>query len=406
MKINHKLILIASLIQLLILSTYLHATIPVISNATGTIQQGQDITITGFNMLNEDKTDWMPQFQSGTIYGFEGTYANDVSTYGSDDSNKYNHAPDGEPMEMSYDTTVKLMGTSSYKGRIYGAHSYNASVGLYFDTTLQDIYVRMYSRWYSAGTISIWPLTGCKNLLTGVTDGSEQIYVEPGPLHNPINGYPSDMREYVGGYDVEYFCPYSWYTQNRWYCIEARFKVTIPKEVTVWVDGVQYVDDTNVDATTINGILFNMVNINGTGADFDLTCWTDNFTISSSRINPTCMVEVGNTSTYNELKVVKQALTYLSETSVSFKLDLTGLSTGPYYVWITDNQSNRSSGYELNIYNRRQGSSSSSNSSNCFISSTLSYNYFSQGVAYLVLICLFLKGSLCLFKKVKEYPWQ
>ena len=90
-----------------------------------------------------------------------------------------------------------------------------------------------------------------------------------------------------------------------------------------------------------------MINLGGTGTDFDLYNWTDGFTISTSRVYPSSVIEIGNNSTYALSTKVYQAPTALSDTSVAITCDLTGLGAGPYYLWVTNNKQERSDPYDL-----------------------------------------------------------
>lgn len=111
------------------LANFSQAATPTISNVSGTIATGQTLTITGSTMVDENKTNWGTAYKSGTKYGFEG------SSYTSDG---YYEAPDYTPQERGYDSTVKLMGSKSFKGRIYGnsaggTYTENHSCGLYIE---------------------------------------------------------------------------------------------------------------------------------------------------------------------------------------------------------------------------------------------------------------------------------
>jgi hypothetical protein len=90
-----------------------------------------------------------------------------------------------------------------------------------------------------------------------------------------------------------------------------------------------------------------MINLAETGSDFDLTNWTDGFTISTSRIYCSSIIEIGNSSDYATADKVYQEPIYLSDGSVQIKANLTGLGSGPYYLWVTNNQQERSAPYPL-----------------------------------------------------------
>ena len=131
----------------LLFSNSLYGATPKIFGVAGQIQSGSVLTITGENLVDEDRTNWLPLFKSGTAYGFEG------SNYTSDG---YAPAPDSGRHEPIYDTNIKIAGSKSYQGHIHGAYaggggSNNASSGAYIDTgySRADLYVRLYSRWNS-----------------------------------------------------------------------------------------------------------------------------------------------------------------------------------------------------------------------------------------------------------------
>lgn len=323
------------------------ATTPTISNIAGTIATGQTLTIFGTTMVDENKINWLPIFQSGTLYGFEGTYADQVSLPGWDLNDRYNHAPDADPGEMSFDAAVKLMGNNSYKGRIIGTHSTNASAGLAIDTGINrgDLYVRLYSRWHSAGSISKWPTSHIKMVDMQGNGGTDQMYFQPSAGTNMPTQVNMTYNSASHNYAVNNFLQ-----DNRWYCMEVRFKntTTFPN-FTAWVDSAQ-IDSVSSGLGNLSGIdwiLFGMINLAGTGSDFDLTEWIDAFTVSTSRVYCSSIIEIGNNSNYATAAKVYQEPVFLSDGSIQIKADLTGLGSGPYYLWVTNNRQERSAAYAL-----------------------------------------------------------
>lgn len=307
---------------------------PSISNVTGTVSSGQTLTISGSNLLNENKTNWRSNITSGTNYGFEGANLAADTSYATGGDNT---------TDPVYDSSVKLMGSHSLKCRITGAHSgtggasYVATDGL----SRGDLYIRFYTKWHSAGTTSVWPNGHLKMVDMQGSGGSDQMYFQPdadGNLPSYMNVVYEDTPSKNHLYSVNNF-----YQDNRWYCMEVRWKNTATPNYTAWVDGVQIANISGDlgDLCTMQYILLGMINGADTGSDFDLTEWIDNFALSTSRIYPSTMVEVSNNSTYGSGTVVKQPLTSISDSSVSFVLDTTGLGSGPYYVWVTDNRQAR-----------------------------------------------------------------
>lgn len=311
------------------------AATPQITGVSGTIQSGSVVSISGQSLSDENKSNWLSMFRTGTAYGFEGTtYINDG----------YGAAPDASRAEPIYDTSVKLMGNKSYKGHVTGASANcpvgNRSAGAYVSASGSDIFVRMYSRWYSAGTTSRWPASHIKML--DVQGTGDQLYFQPAAGNN----LPTSMSMTYNGANHNYSVK-NFMQQNRWYCMEARFKWSSPTNFTAWVDGVQLASIDNVSVGTMQYVLFGIINLCETGSDFDLSHWVDNFTVSTSRVYPTSIVEVGNGSDYTTATKVYQEPVMLSDGSIQVKLDLSGLGAGPYYVWVTNNTQSRSAGYSL-----------------------------------------------------------
>jgi hypothetical protein len=318
---------------------------PVISSVSGTCQTGQTIVISGSDLVDEDKAHWAALFRSGTAYGFEG------STYLDDG---YYAAPDANRFEPVYDTSVMIQGNQSYKGRIVGAFSgasytNNASSGAFVDlqeagfSDTSDLYIRLYSRWHSAGSISRWPDSHIKMLDYCCT--GEQWYFQP---DNSIDGttLPTQMNltydSTPHNYDVADFLQ-----NDRWYCTEVHWKTSAPAAYAAWVDGVQIASVSPASSGVADYMMFNMINLRGTGADFDLTNWTDALAISTSRIGCAARVEIGSGSDYGTATKKVQELLYFSDTELRIKADLTGLGSGPYYLWVTNNRQERSAAVQL-----------------------------------------------------------
>ncbi len=315
------------------------AATPTISSVSGTISSGQTITIAGANMVDENKTDWGSAYRTGTKYGFEG------SSYSADG---YGEAPDMNPQERAYDSDVYLMGAKSYRGRIYGNSSScptdNHSSGLY--TTLssdgvsgQDIYVRLYSRWKSTGSGSKWPTSHIKML--DVQGTGAQLYLQPAAG----GSLPNQMNMVYGG--ANHLYPVSNFLQeDRWYCMEARFKWSSPSNFTAWVDGVQLASVNDVSVGSYLYVLFNIINACGF-TNLDLTNWTDAFTISTNRVYPASQIWISNSSTFSTATAVQQEPVYLSDSSVQAKVNLSGLNADPLYLFVTNNRQETNAAYTL-----------------------------------------------------------
>lgn len=339
MTIMHIILRSLLLFSLIILIPIIgYSTTPLITGVTGTVSQGQALTISGSTMIDENKTNWGTAYQSGTKYGFEG------SSYTGDG---YADASDSNSQERGYDTDVKLMGAKSFKGRIYGTSSScptdNHSSGIYIDLSEdgvsgQDIYVRLYSRWNSTGTGSVWPSNHIKML--DVQGTGDQLYFQP----VAGNSLPTQMNMVYDSTNHNYTVA-NFLQEQRWYCMEVRFKSSDTHNMTAWVDGVQLASSTPSSVGSYSYVLFNMINACGF-EDLDLTNWTDNFTVSTSRIYCSTKVEICDSATYSGATCVQQPLTTISDNSIVITADLTGL-TGDKYLYVTNNKQETSSAYNL-----------------------------------------------------------
>jgi len=342
------------LISLLVLLPLLAYAEPTVTSVTGTVGQGSTLTINGTLLLNELKTSWLSDFTTGTKYGFEGT------SYSSDGYDKA--SPDGPEGTYSYDTDVKLAGSKSYKSRLVagqrcaGLTTHSNYLNVLYPEVSYGVYFRGYFRWHSAGSSVKWPTEFLKMV---DSEGSypvgfsNQMYVQPAMVGDGTT-YPSQINLQYNS-EAHNYNVTNWLQDNRWYCVEVRFKSNSPLQFTVWVDGV-LVDDLTTElgsghAGILGWVAFNMINQNIPGGDYDMSCWSDNVTLSTSRIYPSCLVEIGDSPTYASATKVTQALTSISDTSVSFTADLTGLGDGPYYLWITDNRQVSSDPYTLGATN-------------------------------------------------------
>jgi len=317
------------LFQLVILTGLSYATTPLISSVSGAIQTGQTITISGSNLMSEVKTNWIPMFASGTAYGFEGS---------SPTADGYVHGSPGV-----YDATVKLSGSKSYKFSVTGAGSSEiSSADSFYTSGLSEYYMRGYCRWDG----SSWPSTYIKMWLTQNYNASPNIYLQP----QEGSSFPTQFRlfDIYDGSNTYQSIPSGQLQSGRWYCIELHVNSST-RRVDVWIDGTQIFTNLSKSLTTQqdNDFNFGIVNANGLASGQVLTHYEDNLAMSTSRIYPSSKIEVSNNSTYGSGTVVYQEQVFLSDSSVQVKLNLTGLGSGPYYLWVTNNAQGINSAYQL-----------------------------------------------------------
>jgi hypothetical protein len=333
-------IVLASLVSV---PTISFATTPTISNVSGTISSGQSLTISGANLMDENKAYWVTSpvnFASGSGYGFEGASPK-ADCYGSGCSG---FDTGGGGSSAGYSTTVKLSGNQSANFHIQGQHTpdidHNPRAGshVWFDNPLNDYYVRGYVRYDLKG--GTWPTGYIKMFMGG-------YFFQP----NSGSNLPSQMLTLWGDSDgdLRYSnIPNGQMEYGRWYCVEAHRKGTSPGIIETWMDGKQLVSVTTTNGGSTNAPEFGIINLDGTTSAFILDHYVDNYAISrTSRIHCSSSIEIGNSSDYAAATKKYQAPLFLSDGSVQIKADLSGLGSGPYYLWVTNNRQERSQAYPL-----------------------------------------------------------
>ena len=319
-------------------SSVVFAVTPTIVSIAGTLQTGQTITITGTNMVNEVRTNWDPFFtNNANASGFEGVNpgTDGYSTAGSC---------------ASYDTTVKLMGSKSMRLHDEGAHDVNNKGGCYFDYVTQssrglgpaDAYYRVYSRWNNTS----WPDFDIKYWWLG--GSANPVFFNLNPNGGAAPTQIGFLSQGIAGGSFQWFnIPGGAIQNNRWYLIEGhvRRNGSGAYVVELWVDNKQLASmsaTVGVDPNAGGWGWESNTNYWNTNAGFVSDQWQDGFVVSGTRVGPASLIEISNSPTYSAGTKVYQSPLFISENSVQVKVDLTGLGAGPYYVWVTNSQNERS----------------------------------------------------------------
>ncbi|MBI5543025.1 MAG: hypothetical protein HY901_04005 [Deltaproteobacteria bacterium] len=337
------------------LPTAFFAATPTISNVAGTVATGQTLTITGTNMLQENKTNWKPDLQTGSKYGFEGASASADSWL----------CPQANPNYcMSYVTDVKLMGEKSSLAHASGASAENIGGGytIYDSNTGlgQNLYIRFYTRFNAAG--NIWPTSHVKMVDSMGTTGDVgfQYYYQPavngGATPNHMTAVYRDPLEAGNANHLHAIPPGGPLQADRWYCVELQWFAS-PYTFKAWVDGQEVFSASPPHAPALRWLMFGLINLKGTPSNFDLKNWYDSAAVSTSRIYPASVIEVSGDGTNWKY----QEPVYLSETSSRIKLDLAGLAGTSYQLRVTNNQQQTSTVYHLNGSSNRPAPASPTN---------------------------------------------
>ena len=313
------------------------AAAPTISSVTGTVATGQTLTITGTNMVQENTTNWINRFKTGSQYGFEGT---------SPLSDNYCDANTAD-CGCGYDSTTKLMGSKSIKCSVSGASSWPGSGyiedGDAFDLSMNVHYGRTYFRY--TNTSGVWPDNAFKLLLIKGSPNVEALF-QPYPNGgNQETQFELQTTKGGGNSGTQVSFPNNLMQTNRWYLLEWYYNVNVGT-VALWIDKTQTITR-SIDTTNQNYFVFGIVNTFNTPSNFAADVRLDGLTIGNTRINAASAIEMSNNPTYEAGTLKYQEPVYLSDGSVQFKADLTGLGPGPYYLYVTNNGQATSSAYNL-----------------------------------------------------------
>ena len=360
---------------------------PTITSISGTIATGQTITITGTDMEQEQSSSWTSFFTTNpNASGFEGS----------------NPTADGytNQGDASYVTSPVLAGKQAYQLQYIGTGTGYDEVdgGLQFypagmGNNITDMYYRGYVR-FSSSNESIWPTIDFKNWWWGEPGSTNVIFVQPdcpGPA-DWLAAFTAESNPFTFNFPTAF--PFTWDT---WYCMEIHFNNTT-QLMELWVDNQQVVSRTAAYTVTTPDFMQLGINLKGEATGVIIDTFFDNVAVKSGgRVYPSCIVQVSNNATYGSGTVNYCPPVFISDTSVQATLNLTGLGSGPYYLWITDNRQQVSRAYQLGSGSGSGGGDGSGGG--CFISTSVSDSPVSQGATFLVLAGIVLMGIVSLLRK-------
>ena len=302
-------------------------TAPVVSSVSGTAVAGTSITINGSLLVNEDKSHYDSFFVSHpNASGFEGANPNADGWW------------DSGVQKGAYTSAVKLTGAKSavinFVAEGNGVDAGDAIV--FWPNTTSNVYLRTYVRLHRNSS-SGW--FGGQRKMIGYYSNNDTLIMAPDGT-----AWPATWSFFYGGSFHSANNPSGNLAPDRWYCVEW---YTTSSSWTVWVDGVQVMTESSSGGSGQgNGYHFGLFDSDGP-AGLSIDTYYDNMATGSTRLYPLSTVEIGNSSNYATATRRYQAPTFLSDGQVQVTCDLTGLGSGPYYLWVTNSQQQRSAAFPL-----------------------------------------------------------
>lgn len=331
-------------------------TTPVISSVSGTVTTGQALTITGTHMMDESQASWVPFHTTNPTAG----QMQGASLTGMGYDTAHN-------AEWVADTTVKLFGTKSFKNHTSGQvlhllppndDQHGAEFKIFGPAAMgsasvtSDVWQRVYAR-FDVGANGEWPNTFgggsndfkimSKYAATGFwmsLDVPSSIGVPPSGIRLTPNNAPENLHS--NGPTI---------LENRWYCIEVKAPLDSNNHVwQIYVDGTQVYNQDLGQGITFGADQWYgfFINWYSTSPAFDQVIWVNGVAVkNNSRILPSSMIEIGNSSNYATAAKVYQAPEFFSDTSHQCVCNLAGLGAGPYYLFVTNNLGQTSAAFNL-----------------------------------------------------------
>lgn len=317
-------------------------TTPTVSNVSGTIATGQTLTITGTNMVNLNTTNWLAALTNN-----QGSFETAFAAADLPNADGWVMA-DGSPTQTRT-SAIKLFDANSYLSHHAGAEAANHTSMFYnssFAATSPPLYVGLYVRMDLSGGDGSYPDNYRK--IIGFYGGTpaNRAFVD----WNGNAGSAFTQIKITNAVDGTAYgaIPGGVFLQNRWWWVEAKVPSGAPNNHQVWLNNSEVI---NVNWTvspdgTAADLEFD-INHCCTGAGYDCNNYMDGLVVSTARILPASVIEIGNNSDYATATKVYQFPELLSNTSNQCICDLTGLGAGPYWMWVTNNLNERSAAFSL-----------------------------------------------------------
>lgn len=334
-----KKILIAFILVLVLFSQMVFASTPTITNVTGTVATGQTLTITGTNMMELVTTNWRNTAN-------EASFENDTDFTASNfnDDGWYWNTGNSADSKGEYKQDYKIHGNNS----AYLLNDWCSCEGACTSccgnrlTTYEgngtEYYVAGYFRYTGERP------SGYMKFFEAQAGGGNQYF-------QPTGGSSSTITQWIlrdnAGSDVYSYLSCPTITFGQWNHFEVHWKVTSPRVMQAWINGVSLGSITPTHSNSSSWQEIGIPNLCGLTSPEWVGINMDLIAFSNARIYPASKIEISNHLTYGSGTVNWQVPVLISDTSIQITANLTNLGAGPYYLWVTNNGQTRSASYNL-----------------------------------------------------------
>lgn len=298
-------------------------TAPTISSVSGMIETGQILTVSGANLYrggaNENTTGWALTEDEALMKG---------ATPGGDGWTL-------DPSAGNYDGTKRLIvGSKSVRNDTAGETTENHTARFYRSSASLsgDIFFAGYILGQYAG--GVYPDNYRKQLSLYSTPPC--WWLLKGEVGAPFSGMLLDVNGTARG---SVSIPGGGWQDDRWYWIMSRFPANAadPWEGHICNQSVEYVHSVG------NGGLNDEFDTNHAGnpAGFSASHYWNRVILSNQRIYEACKFEVSDDATYGNGTVNYCFPVSIDDGQGQFKLNLSDLGAGPYYLFVTNSRNER-----------------------------------------------------------------
>ena len=324
-----------------------------ISGVSGSVGQGNTLTATGSLLLNRQTANDSPFLAANSNrWSFEGT-----APYGGGGDGFTQ--PGGDPAAgctVNYSSSVKLFGSKSlYMNSVgTGGASSEGQASIHVSPAYvgggnDEYWFRMYCRYA--------PVTNFPNMYMKLLYDFNNAYYVDG------KGSGTTAFEHFTGkwgsdsFDIPNPSSFSHLSDrsNRWILFEWHIATASAPGGAIYEAWIE--NELCYSSTAVTGpdlpmglMLLGVTNAQATigFGTWDFENWIDGIQFSSvGRLGAPCLIELANSATYASATKRYQAPESISDSSVGFTCDLTGLGGGPYHLFITNDNGERSAAFAL-----------------------------------------------------------
>lgn len=336
-------------IVLFLFASQVWATTPTISGVTGwTGSAGVELDITGTTMMDEDLSTLVAPFSTSSQTMYKQNGANPVADGWAGGAGSYSAAQN--LMYANKSLLINLSGSSSSGSHVVGETYFQTA-----DASTGSWFWRMYIKSFT--NLGIW-LDDTLKFLNVYTGGARDACFW-NINNNGANGAtaPDSLGVECASSFTNGNLPEVW-PDDTWNLIEMEQKCSSGSGANgtkLWYKNQLIISITSPGLTCYDGSGFPSPGLFANGwsspSNYDQDFYIDGFGLATTRLGPASLIEITSGSNYAATSYAAGTRVYLDPTSLgesaSSAIAKIPSGGGPYYLWVTNQRGERSSGFLL-----------------------------------------------------------